>query len=73
MAGIIPPGPGIGQALTPYTPPPPQPAALPPDVFRGYADLRQSVAHHLNRHLFNAAALDTATLRALARKRKVGR
>lgn len=73
MPGIIPPGQPQPQTQTPYTPPASQPAALPPDVFRGYADLRQSVAHHLNRHLYNAAALDTATLRAIGRKRTVHR
>lgn len=73
MPGIIPPGPGIGQALQGYQPPAPQPAAVPPDVFRGYSDLRQSVAHHLNRHLYRAATLDAATLRVLARKRTVSR
>ena len=73
MPGIIPPGQPQPQTQTPYTPPAPQPAALPPDVFRGYADLKQSVAHHLNRQLYKAAALDRGTLQVLAAKRKVGR
>lgn len=73
MPGIIPPGPGIGQAQQGYQQPVVPAVAVPPQVFRGYADLRQSVAHHLNRHLYNAATLDAATWRALAGKRKVRR
>lgn len=78
MPGIIPPGPGIGQAQGGYdggtgaatTAPA---GTLPADVFKGYADLRNSVARHLNRHLYKAAKLDAVTLRTLNRKRKVRR
>lgn len=37
----------------------------------GYADLRNSVAHHLNRHLYKARRADAAALRALGRRSKV--
>ena len=73
MPAVIPPILGIG-ATSATAPPATAPAnALPADVFKGYADLRQSVVYHLNRHLYNAAAYDGDTWRILGGKRKVGR
>ena len=78
MPGIFPPGqPPIpshdGSSLGPSTAQTTPAVALPPDVFKGYADLRNTVAHHLNRHLYRAAKWDSATLLVLNRKRKVRR
>ena len=52
---------------------PPTTATATASGLHGYADLRQSVAHHLNRDLYNARRTSDVTFRLLARRSKAKR